>query len=569
MMAAAIGSILIDFAGGVVIFDEDKRVTWVGGKIDDSFSPKNGQSFANVFGLEERDMPHNKKTIVTASGKIFLLRKKSFTLPDIRLTIIMLDDLTDVVSNKEARLACLEKIVDTLNDGIVMSDHEGKIALYNKAEEKLENLEASKVKGQYLWDAYNYGKPALSEHRQVFQSQKPVIGDYQAHAHINGIPQYVRYSTYPIIRHGKTIAVFSVSTNDTKLKKLLHETLELKRKMLTLDEENKMEHSNGTNYTFDNIKGNSKVLKNLIKEAQNVAVHNTDVLIVGETGTGKELFAQSIHNHSEKIKHPFVAVNCAAIPESLLESTLFGTVKGAYTGAVNQKGLFEYAQAGTLFLDEINSMPMSLQSKLMRVLEEKKIRRLGTNEITPVHCTIISASNEDPQELMTFNKMRSDLYYRIARITIAIPPLRERKDDITSLINVFIHRYNLSFNKDIQGISDQLNHVFLHYSWPGNIRELEHVIENLMINAEENDHLLDISHLPSYLRSTFINDDKQNLKKKRGRRPLKTAVASAEEEYIRDALEKAGWNITKAAKNLGTTRQNIQYHMKKFDLKKP
>ncbi|MFC7391454.1 sigma-54 interaction domain-containing protein [Scopulibacillus cellulosilyticus] len=566
MNASVIGSLLLDFAGGVVIFNDKSKIVWFGGHLDDNLGVEKDRCLTNIFPLKIQNEAKKSITIKTSNGKNILLRIKPFSIDHISYTIVLLDDLSDIASNKEARLACLEEIIDTLDEGVIMSDYEGKITLYNKAEEKLENLKKKDMIGKYIWDAYNYNNPSLSEHRQVYQTKKPVIGDYQAHnTYINGVPQYVRYSTYPIIKNGKTVAVFSVSTNETKLKTLLHETIELKRKMLTTDNEQKIEYTNGTTYTFDNIKGSSLALKNLIKEAQNVAVHDTDVLIVGETGTGKELFAQSIHNHSHRAKHPFVAVNCAAIPESLLESTLFGTVKGAYTGATNQKGLFEYAQKGTIFLDEINSMPIALQTKLMRVLEERKIRRLGTNETTPVHCTVISASNEEPEELISLNKMRSDLYYRIARTCLAIPPLRKRKDDIVSLIDFFIHRFNFKFKKDVQGLSEDLSGVFLQYKWPGNTRELEHVIENLMINAEANDKLISFDHLPSFLRETFTRTPKNQ---KRRRRPLKSAVASAEAQYILDALEKTDWNITKAAESIGTTRQNMQYHMKKFNIKK-
>ncbi|MGG1662510.1 sigma-54 interaction domain-containing protein [Brevibacillus sp. NRS-1366] len=467
----------------------------------------------------------------------------------------------------DARLACLEQIVDSLNEGVLVSDHEGRIILYNKAQEKLEGLKSEHVIGKYLWEAYNYN-PEMSEHRRVFTSGQPVIAQYRAHAHINGIPQYVTYSTYPIIHNGETIGVLSISHNETKLKNLLHETIELKRKIVTQNKGSK-EPSNGTTYSFESIKGSSSVLRSLIKEAQNVAMHDTDILIVGETGTGKELFAQSIHNHSKRAKSPFVAINCAAIPETLLESTLFGTIKGSYTGAGDQMGLFEYAQDGTLFLDEINSMPISLQSKLIRVLEERMVRRVGANAVTPVRCTVISASNEAPKELIAQSKLRSDLYYRIARTCLIIPPLRERKEDVLFLIDYFIHLSSKQLNKNVHGLTERLYELFLQYKWPGNIRELHHVIENLIIRADEGQKKLDINNLPAYLRENMFENNLLGSSRKSGnRRPLKTVTTAFEENFIRNVLEQADWNITKAAEKIGTTRQSLQYHIKKLNIRR-
>jgi arginine utilization regulatory protein len=567
MLAAAIGSLLLDHAGAVVILDENWEILWFGGQMEE-FTVREGQPFVEVFPLNPVDLAQAHTVIRTARDRKLLLRFKPFSWNNISFTVVFIDGLTDLTSNKDNRLACLEQIVDSLNEGVLVSDHEGKIILYNKAQEKLEGLQSENVIGKYLWEAYNYN-PEMSEHRRVFNSGQPVIAQYRAHSYINGIPQYVTYSTYPIKKSGETIAVFSISHNETKLKNLLHETIELKRKIVTQNKGSKEVQSNGTTYTFESIKGSSPVLKNLIKDAQNVAMHDTDILIVGETGTGKELFAQSIHNHSKRAKSPFVAINCAAIPESLLESTLFGTVKGSYTGATDQMGLFEYAQDGTLFLDEINSMPISLQSKLIRVLEERMVRRVGANAVTPVRCAVISASNEPVQELIASNRLRSDLYYRIARTCLIIPPLRERKEDILFLMDYFLHLTSKRLNKNIDGATERLRELFLQYKWPGNIRELHHVIENLIIRADDDQNLLDIDNLPAYLRENMIVAHALEHSRKPGsRRPLKTVTTTFEENFIRSILEQADWNITKAAEKIGTTRQSLQYHIKKLNLKK-
>ncbi|MED1951218.1 sigma-54 interaction domain-containing protein [Brevibacillus centrosporus] len=565
--AAAIGTMLAEIVPGVVILDEYSRVVWHGGRLNDCFPLRDGMLAADIFPFDLPAAQDQTTTFTTSQSRKFLLRCKPLALPTTRMTILMLEELTDLLENKDARLACLESIIDSLDEGVIMSDYRGKMLLYNKAQEKLEGLKSDRVVGKYLWEAYNYS-PELSEHRRVFDSGTPIIAQYRAHATIKGKPQYVTYSTYPIVKDGETIAVFSVSTNETKLKDLLHETLELKRHIAAPSSASKERPSTGAMYTFADLSGISPAFRNLIQEAENIALHNTDILIVGETGTGKELFAQSIHNLSKRSKSPFVAVNCAAIPENLLESTLFGAVKGAYTGATDQTGLFEFAQDGTLFLDEINSMPITLQSKLMRVLEERMIRRLGTTTVTPIRCAVISASNEDPQELINTGKIRLDLYYRIARSCLYIPPLRERKDDISFLLRHFIELYSKTLNKSITDMTDRLRELLLYYRWPGNVRELQHVIENLVIRSDDKQQLLDLSHLPAYLRATLSSQRSTAHPRKNETRPLKTAVSSAERDYILNLLEQSDWNITKTAQQMGMTRQSLQYHLKKLQLRK-
>ncbi|OIK11099.1 hypothetical protein BIV60_19130 [Bacillus sp. MUM 116] len=464
---------------------------------------------------------------------------------------------------------CLEKVIESLNEGVMMSDSDGKIVLYNSAQEKLEGLDSREILGKHLWEAYNYN-PQYSEHKHTFKTGKPIFSRYRAHSMVNGVPKYVNYSTYPIQKDGETVAVFSISTNESHLKNQLHQTIELRRQIVNSDA-NDRPYKNGTTFSFNDIKGKSMSLKNLIHEAQNIAVHNTDILIVGETGTGKELFAQSMHNHSPRAESPFVAINCAAIPETLLESTLFGTVKGAFTGATNQIGLFEYAKNGTLFLDEINSMPMTLQSKLIRVLQERLVRRVGSNEVTPVDCTVISASNEDPEKLIDDGKMRLDLFYRLAHTSLYITPLRERTEDIHFFIQFFIEKYKKKFNKEVPKLSSALLSMMLQYHWPGNTRELEHLVENLIIRVSENDKEIGIDHLPAYMKKKIFTSPSIKVEKEKELKnnPFKSIFSNSQEHYILKTLDEMDWNISKAAKSLGITRQSLQYHIKKHGLVRP
>ncbi|WP_164525420.1 sigma-54 interaction domain-containing protein [Siminovitchia acidinfaciens] len=546
MRISDMGSVFAQMNEGVLLLDGEGNVIYEAGDV--------AASLSNLLSVS------SGADSIIIDGKTYELKVQEVVVGNRQVTIILVNE-----DDRGTKLAALEQIVDSINQGIMASDSEGRIFIYNEAQEKLENMKRDDVIGKYLWEVYRID-PKTSEHRGVYRTREPIIGQYRAHAYIDGEPQYTTYSTYPLVKNDKSLGAFSICMNDTKLKKLLHETVELKRKLFQPPKA-KNETDNGTSFSFEDIKGESSELNKLIQEAQNFAVYNTDVLIVGETGTGKELFAQSIHNFSPRANSPFIAVNCAAIPETLLESTLFGTTKGAYTGAVDQAGLFEYAQKGTLFLDEINSMPMSLQVKLIRVLEERKVRRVGSNIVTPVNCQIITASNEDPQVLIKKEKLRLDLYYRIAKTCLLIPPLRSRQKDLTFYFRYFISKCNEKFNKHIRGISNELEELFLQYDWPGNVRELEHVMENIVLRTDPSDQYLDLKHVPDYLKAMMENEEEKRKSIGQQEDTVKS-VQKLSEDNIKNELEKTNWNITQAARNFGLSRQNLQYYIKKFNLKK-
>jgi arginine utilization regulatory protein len=309
----------------------------------------------------------------------------------------------------------------------------------------------------------------------------------------------------------------------------------------------------------------SSKMKRIISEARRIACRNSPVLIVGETGTGKEIFAQGIHNASLYSKGPFIPINCAAIPDTLLESVFFGTVKGAFTGAADMPGLFEQAEDGTLFLDEINSMPFSLQAKLLRVLQDKLVRRLGSKVEMPINCRIISATNIDPIAAVRDQVIRSDLFFRLAAVTINIPPLRERIDDIKILVMHFINNYNVKFGLFIKDISDELLHLFEQYHWPGNVRELENFIHGAMNFVENGDDMLRLHHLPECFRERlfnkkhFQNNNNNNINIKN---TLQNTLLEIEKNLIKNILTKNKGNITKTAQELGISRQNLHYKLK-------
>jgi len=322
---------------------------------------------------------------------------------------------------------------------------------------------------------------------------------------------------------------------------------------------------NGTRYTFSDIVGTSHAIHGLIKDAQRASLLNCAVLIDGEAGTGKEIFAQSIHNFSRNSQQPFVAINCAALPETMLDRILFGTVKGTFTGAIDQAGLFEEARAGTLFLDEIDSLSLLLQAKLLRVMHEMNFRRVGALNVIPVECRVICSTNKAPQKLIAEGRLRQDLFYRIARVALHIPPLRMRREDIASITETFIKKSNLILRKDVRFVSPELYELLLFYNWPGNLRELEHVLENLMIRVENNEKELGLEHLPPRLKQVLLST-REELKIPGERQNLPDTLKELEKQLIMDSLKRNMWNYPKTAKELGIIQQSLAYRMKKLGI---
>lgn len=318
-------------------------------------------------------------------------------------------------------------------------------------------------------------------------------------------------------------------------------------------------------YHLEDIIGQSQQLCDLKMLARRAAATSSPILIYGETGTGKELFAQGIHNHSSRANKGFIAINCAAIPEHLLESIFFGTVKGAYTGAVDRIGLLEVASEGTLFLDEINSMPLTLQSKLLRVFQEGSLRRVGGNDNIPVNPRIISAMNIKPLEAIENHLLRRDLFYRLGVVCMEIPSLRDRKDDIPILVNYFVKKICGKFNKQYRQISQEVLDFFHRYDWPGNVRQLEYVIQGMLTIIKDDEPEILLEHLPEYLRVTQVRTPVIKAPKVKIV-SLQDEIDKIEKNKIIAALEEANGNISKAAGKLQISRQNLYYRMKKFQI---
>lgn len=315
-------------------------------------------------------------------------------------------------------------------------------------------------------------------------------------------------------------------------------------------------------YTLDDIVSNDQNMKKLKEYVKKIGNSNSPVFIYGETGTGKELFAHAIQNASSRSEGPFIVQNCAAIPENLMESILFGTTKGSFTGAFDKPGLFEIAEGGSLFLDEINSMSLNLQAKLLRVLQDGFIRRLGDRKERKTNVRIITTANINPMECVKRGQLRQDIYYRICVFTINIPPLRDRHEDIQFLLAYFIDKYNPSLNRKVKRVSKEVYQFLNGYKWPGNVRQFEHFIEYAMNNVDESEDTIKMEHIESKIKEMTIldNDISGDIL------PLKDAVSAVEKNLISKAVNITKGNVSQAAKLLKIPRQTLQQKIQRYNI---
>ena len=313
-------------------------------------------------------------------------------------------------------------------------------------------------------------------------------------------------------------------------------------------------------FGIEGIVGNSEAIRRVLSILPRVAQTDSTVLITGESGTGKELFARAIGTASRRAQGPFVSVSCAALPETLLESELFGYAKGAHnTANTARKGLIEEANGGTFFLDEIGEAPVAVQVKLLRVLEERSLRRLGDNRLIPVDVRLVAATNQNLADLIKAGRFRADLYYRLNVVPLRIPPLRERIEDIPLLIAHFIAKYNQKNSRRVGGVSPEARALMMGYGWPGNVRELENIIQRMM--AVSTNEILGVTDLPEEIRGM----ETVNQAKPKGL--VRETVGYAEKSVIRDALAQTNGNVTRAAKVLGWSRATLQNKMKRYGLR--
>nr|WP_281274556.1 sigma 54-interacting transcriptional regulator [Brevibacillus nitrificans] len=451
-----------------------------------------------------------------------------------------------------------EQILDRMNEGVHVIDANGTTIVYNQKMTELESMTVQDVLHKPLSEVFAFPDGQESTLLTCLHTGKSIRNTRQTYFNDKQKEITTINNTYPIMENGKIVGAMEIADDITKMERLIRENLLEK---------------NGSRYTFDQIIGRSGAILDVIESAKRAARTSSSVLVVGETGAGKELFVQSIHNASLRASGPLISQNCAALPDSLIEGLLFGTARGAFTGAIERPGLFEQAEKGTLFLDEINSLSMPLQAKLLRALQEKSIRRIGDTKDRSIDVRIIAAINEDPVEAIAHSHLRKDLYYRLGVVTLFIPPLRERKEDIPLLANHFVEKYNQLFQMEVRGLSDEVIKFFNEHDWPGNVRELQHLIEGAM-NLMIDETIIGYEHLPlHFLRRTpaaaiIAEHEKQPfLPFPDEGKPLKETMLEFETSYIHHVVDKYNGNISRAAKELQISRQSLQYRLRKLGIR--
>ena len=456
----------------------------------------------------------------------------------------------------------LQIITENIDIGIAIIDKDGYIIYYNDAMGEIEGFDSNEVVNKHILDLFPSIDMKNSSLFRCLKTGKPIYNDLQNYTNKKGKKIFSVITNIPIIEEGEVLGVIEFAEDINRIEKLYKSV----DNWLNYPKINNMNSSVDiiSYYNFDDFKTCNKSLINLIKKLKKVASYGSNVLIYGETGTGKEIFAQSIHNASSRKNKPFIAQNCAAIPENLLESILFGTEKGSFTGAITKEGLFEQANGGTLFLDELNTLPVYLQAKLLRVLQEGYIRRVGGNEVRKVNVRVIATVSEDPLELIESQRLRQDLFFRLSTLYIRIPPLRERKEDILFLTNYFVDKYSTLFNVPAPKLSKEVLDFFVNYDWKGNVRELINVIEYVIMTVEDSEEI-QIKHLPAYLLE-YLNRKEESTEYKNFDSYF-DLVNNFERKVILKALNRNKWNVSKTAKDLKIKRQTLQNKIKKLNIK--
>ncbi|MEF7638118.1 sigma-54 interaction domain-containing protein [Bacillus thuringiensis] len=447
-----------------------------------------------------------------------------------------------------------ETLLNELDIGIHIINEESKTIIYNRKMMEIESMERSDVLYKSPLEVFAFEENKNSTLIEALKFGKTKKNIKQTYFNNKGQEITTINDTFPIIENGKIKGAIEISKEISNLKQTIK--IGPSRKQ-------------STKFTFDHIIGDSEAIQSIITEGKRVIRTSSSILLVGETGTGKELFAQSIHNESQRSTKPFISQNCAAIPDTLMESLLFGTNRGAFTGAIDKSGLFEEANGGTLLLDEINSLSPILQAKLLRAIQEKTIRRIGGTHEKEIDVRIIATINEDPFEAIAHNRLREDLYYRLSVVTLCLPPLRERKEDIPALVQHFIEKYNTQFGLNVTDVDVSVREFFYAYDWPGNVRELEHIIEGSM-NLIEDETIITAFHLPTRFRERIKTEfNMQHALTNHNTdapKTLKHTIEKMEKNYINQILKENHGNISQAAKFLGLSRQNLQYRIKKLHL---
>lgn len=462
-------------------------------------------------------------------------------------------DLAEEITNLKEIQTLLEAIIQSSEEAISVVDEDGRGILINRAYTRITGLEKEQVIGKPANADISEGE---SMHMQVLKTRRAVRG---ARMKVGPHEKDVIVNVAPIIVDGKLKGSVGV----------IHDVSEISQLTSELNRARHIIRSLEAKYTFDDIIGSSEEMEFAIEQAKLGAKTPATVLLRGESGTGKELFAHAIHNESKRKFNKFVRVNCAAISESLLESELFGYEEGAFSGAKRggKRGIFEEANNGSIFLDEIGEMSLNTQAKLLRVLQEREIVRVGGTKPIPIDVRIIAATNVNLEKGIGNGTFREDLYYRLNKIPIYIPSLRLRKQDIKPLAEHLLHKINQDYGRTVEGLTEGAINYLYEYDWPGNVRELENVLGRAVIFMNYQERLIDIKHVQPLHSLREKAPAKQLLAETEIKDvPLTELVEKYETEVIAEVLRLNGGNKTAAAKSLGISLRSLYYKLEKYNL---
>ncbi|EJP89715.1 sigma-54-dependent Fis family transcriptional regulator [Bacillus cereus group sp. MG9] len=463
-------------------------------------------------------------------------------------------DLAEEVTDLKEIQTLLEAIINSSEEAISVVDEKGRGLVINPAYTKLTGLTEEEI----------IGKPATTDivegesmHMKVLRTRRAVRG---IHMKIGQKKRDVIVNVAPVIVDGILKGSVGVIRDVSEIQKLTNELNRARQIIRTLE----------AKYSFDDIVGDSDETTAAIEQAKLGANTPATVLLRGESGTGKELFAHAIHNSSNRKYNKFVRVNCAAISETLLESELFGYEEGAFSGAKRggKRGFFEEANNGSVFLDEIGELSANTQAKLLRVLQEKEIVKVGGTKAIPINVRVIAATHVNLEKGILEGEFREDLYYRLNKIPIQIPSLRQRKGDIPAIAERLIQKINQDYGRNVEGLTDSAVSYLQSYEWPGNVRELENILGRAIIFMNYNEIYIDVHHLPPLHKEEQVETKQNNLLPELEEKALEHLVTEFEGNIIREYLEKCDGNKTKTAKALGISVRNLYYKLEKYECAK-
>lgn len=489
-------------------------------------------------------------TVVTATKRLGLPCVSIETIEETVVdTILRAESFLELRQKEKERIEILNSIIDFAYDGILAIDKNGIITVFNPVIQKLTNTTAEQALGRPVDEIVENSRMT-----RVMQTGVAELGELQQIGSTSIVTNRV-----PIVVDGEVmgvVATFQEVENFQRMEASVRKKLRAKGHV--------------AKFRFEDIIGSSRAITNAIETAKLYARVNSTVLLLGDSGTGKELFAQSIHNNSERRDNPFVAVNCAALPASLLESELFGYVEGAFTGARKggSPGLFEMAHTGTIFLDEISEMQPNLQALLLRVLQEKEVTRIGGDSVIPVDVRIIAASNRDLYAMVEKGLFREDLYYRLCVLALVIPPLRERKEDIPDIVRYHMARKGWETRMTARSITDEAMELLVAQDWPGNVRQLENVVERCVVLSRGGAIIPEVVH-KAMLRPTVSGPPPQGERGALEEAPSGApggVLRSLEEDTILRVLSECGGNRSQAARKLGISPTTLWRRLKNMGI---